>query len=67
MNKHYVIFTISNGYQQDAYVINDRDHDLDWHLAEQGDESITYSIYDTEKEAIAERNRFNLSLCEKGN
>jgi hypothetical protein len=52
MKKYYIIFTIINGFDYPAYIINDIDNDIDYHLECYGDISKTYEIYDTKKQAL---------------
>lgn len=67
MTSYYVIFTIKDGVEQDAYLINSCDNDLDYHLFQYGDMSITYEEYKDEDEATDRKETYNRSLWERGN
>ena len=67
MTSYYVIFKIQDGVEQDAYIINSCDNDLDYHLSQFGDMSITYEEYKDEDEATDRKETYNRSLWERGN
>jgi len=51
MTRYYVIYKTKNGNPQDAYIINDMDNDLNYHLDTQGDAHISYETFKDEDEA----------------
>jgi hypothetical protein len=61
MKKFYVIYVIKDGVEKQAYIINDKDNDLDYHLSSFGDCYRYYEIFKSEKEALKVLNAFNKS------
>jgi hypothetical protein len=51
MTKYYVIYKIRNGEAQEAYIINNVENDLAYHLETEGDAHTTYEEFKDEDEA----------------
>jgi hypothetical protein len=52
MTKYYVIYKIKDGIPQEAYIINNVDNDLNYHLETEGDAHTTYEVFKDENEAF---------------
>jgi hypothetical protein len=59
---YYVVFTVVEGVNGSAYIINDRDNNIDDHLVYSGDVYKFYEIYNTKAEAVKVVNAFNQSI-----
>ena len=59
---YYVVFTVVEGVNGSAYVINDKDNNIDDHLFYSGDVFKFYEIFDTKAEAVKVANAFNQSI-----
>jgi hypothetical protein len=66
MKAYYVIFTVTNGVNGEAYVINDIDNSLDEHLSYYGDAYKYYEVYNSKNEAVKVAKTFNESLKKEG-
>jgi hypothetical protein len=59
---YYVVFTVVEGVDRQAYVINDQDNNIDDHLVYSGDVFKFYEIYNTKAQAVKVANAFNQSI-----
>jgi hypothetical protein len=66
MTKYYVIYKIKNGDPQEAYMINNMDNDLTYHLETEGDAHTTYKEFKDEDEAYDEMVSYNRVLRKEG-
>jgi hypothetical protein len=61
---YYVVFTVVEGVNGSAYVVNDQDNNIDDHLFYSGDVFKFYEVYNTKAEAVKVANAFNKALKE---
>ena len=59
MKKYYVILKMVEGVEQPAYIINNVENDLAYHLEYHGDAHTTYMEYKNQEEAEAKMNEYN--------
>lgn len=62
MTQYYVIYKIRNGDPQEAYIINNVENDLQYHLETEGDAHTTYEVFRDEDEAYDKMVSYNRSL-----
>ena len=59
---YYVVFTVVEGVNRQAYIINDKDNNIDDHLVYSGDVYKFYEVYNTKAEAVKVADAFNQSI-----
>jgi hypothetical protein len=66
MAKYYVIYDFVKGVPQKAYMINDMENDLAYHLDVESGADTTYKEFKDEDEAYEEMISYNRSLRKEG-